>query len=292
MANLILGIIDNYTFSDVRSFLFSLQKFRAEDHICLYAGPGISVSTTTEIRKLDVEVIRYGKQFPFIGAPHPANFNTLPEPIHIYNFRHFLYYDYLLKHGQNFTNVLLTDVKDVYFQKNPFSFPIEDKIYVAVENTTIPIEGCACTSKWIRRGYGASVLQQMSKQEVICAGTTLAPSALMTNYLHVLIKEFYGVKNVFNCADQAMHNVLIHKNLVGPIYKSYNFKGPILTIGTEKKYSLDDQMNLINESGGIIPIVHQYDRHPALLQLVKSRYAPKPIYIQVLSRMRHLLFKK
>lgn len=271
MQNLILGIIDNYKFEQISNFLFSLKSVSGNEHPCLFAGPGMGAATVRRIEKLGVEVIRYKKDFPFIPKPHPDNFKSLPQKIHIYNFRHFLYYDYLLKNGDKFQHVLLTDVKDVFFQRNPFDFGMKHSLHVAVENTAIPIKDCECTSKWIRRGYGMTVLDEMKEKEVICAGTTLAPTAIMKAYLQRLIREFAAVKNVFNCADQALHNVLIYRNEIGPVVKCYNFKGPILTVGTERNYLLNQQGELINENGDVVPIVHQYDRHEELVRLLQAK---------------------
>lgn len=270
MQNLILGIVDNYKFEQISNFLFSLKKVSDNEHLCLYAGPGISTTTVRRIERLGAEVIRYKKDFPFVAKPHPENFKSLPQKIHIYNFRHFLYYDYLLKNGDGFQNVLLTDVKDVFFQRNPFDFSIGLGLHVAMENTAIPIKGCECTSKWIRRGYGMTVLNKMKEKEVICAGTTLAPMPVMKAYLQRLIQEFATVKNVYNCADQALHNVLIYRNEVGPVVKCYNFNGPILTVGTEQNYTLNPQGELINDNGDVIPIIHQYDRHEQLVKLLHA----------------------
>lgn len=271
MRNLILGIVDNYKFGQISNFLFSLKNVSSNEHLCLYAGPGMSAATVRKIERLGTEVIRYKKDFPFIPTPHPENFKSLPHRIHIYNFRHFLYFDYLLKKGNEFEHVLLTDVKDVFFQRNPFDFSIDNSLHVAVENTGIPIKDCECTSKWIRRGYGPEVLDEMREKEVICAGTTLAPVAIMQAYLQRLIREFTAVRNVYNCADQALHNVLIYRGQVGPVTKNYNFKGPILTVGTEANYLLNSQGALINEDGNVIPVVHQYDRHEELVNLLQAK---------------------
>lgn len=278
MQNLVLGIIDKYNFDNIRTFVLSLDAFIDNVHVCLYAGPKITSSTIKKIEKLGIEVIRYNKDFPFIAAPHPQNFQFLPSPIHIYNFRHYLYYDYLLKKGSSFENVLITDVKDVVFQKNPFDFLIEDKLYVAVESLAIPIKDCEWTSGWIQSGYGVEILDQMKDKEVICAGTTLAPMNVMKKYLHRLIQEFSAVNNVFDCADQAMHNVLLHRQLLEPVFKCYNFKSPILTVGTEKTYLLNKQNQLVTEDGEIIPTIHQYDRHEELIKIFATKYSRLGIF--------------
>lgn len=291
MRNLVLGIIDNYKFGQIKIFLLSLKEVAGNEHVCLFVGPKITSSVVKKIEGLGAETIRYKNDFPFISTPHAENFKTLPHRIHIYNFRHFLYYDYLLKNSQKFKNVLLTDVKDVFFQKNPFGFNIENKLYVAVENTAISIENCECTSKWIRRGYGEVMLETMKTNEVICAGTILAPEPQIRSYLHRLIQEFFAVKNVYNCADQAMHNVLVHSDKLGPTQKCYNFNGPILTVGTEQTYILNKQGELVNKDGGIVSIVHQYDRHQELVQLLHAKFTNKAGIGKYFKELRKLFFR-
>src|SRR5438270_12435047 len=144
--DLILGTVEHYHFYQFRRFLISLRQTSFRGHICLFAGPGISRRTVAKIRQYDVEVVPYRGAFPFVVHPHADAPNWLPEPIHIFNYRHYLYYDYLLKHGRKFGNVLITDVRDVVFQCDPFEFPISDSIHVAMENPDIPIGDCPWTS--------------------------------------------------------------------------------------------------------------------------------------------------
>ncbi len=271
MKNLILGIIDKYTFDQISNFVKSLQLVNFEGHVCLFAGPNIGVGTLSKIKKFDIEVISYAKEFPYVSDPHIDNFKRIPHPIHIYNFRHFLYYDYLLKNKQKFAYTLITDVQDVVFQKDPFDFHLEEFIYVAIENTLLPLGSCSWNSKWIRSGYDEDIFDYLKEKEMICAGTTLAPTRLMLHYLKKIIEEFFIVKDTLRCADQAMHNKLIHYNEIKPISKSYNFDGPILTVGTEATYLLDEKKNLVSIRGEIIPIVHQYNRHKELNKIFNKK---------------------
>jgi hypothetical protein len=279
MTNLILGIIDNYTYHDISIFLLSLKAVNYDGHVCLFAGPNIEPRTIRRINELGIEVISYKKDFPFIADPHPDNFGDLPKPIHIYNFRHYLYYDYLLRHHRKFSNVLITDVKDVVFQKDPFGFGIEQKIYVAVENPEIRISGNPWTAKWILKGYDEATLSSLNDKEVICAGTTLAPTPLMMGYLKRLITEFFRVKNAYKCADQAMHNVIIHTEQVQPFHRCYNFHGPMLTLDTQADYLLNGAKELVNKDGSVVPIVHQYDRHPELLDAFVRKHKASRFWV-------------
>lgn len=283
-----MGIIDNYTYQEICIFLLSLEKVAYSGHVCFFAGPGISERTEAKVKAHGVEVIKYQKDFPFIANPHPNNFSQLPQPVHIYNFRHFLYYDYLLRNQHKFNHVLLTDVRDVLFQRDPFGFEIKEKIYVAVENIAEKIGQNSCTAQWIKKGYSVDILSLVKDKEVICAGTILAPANLMVFYLKRLIEEFFSVKNAYKCADQAMHNVLIHTNQI-QVHPFYNFNGPFLTLDTERNYCLDSDGHLVNRNGDVIPIIHQYDRHKELLTLFIEKYKASSFWIITYPKIRRTI---
>ena len=254
--------------------MISLRQTSFRGHICLFVGPGISRRTIRKIRQYDVEVVPYSGAFPFVTDPHADAPKSLPEPIHIFNYRHFLYYDYLLKHGRKFRNVLLTDVRDVVFQQDPFEFPMSDGIHVAMENSDIPVGACPWTSEWLLAGYAPEVLARLKDKDLSCAGTTLAPVPHMIRYLELMLAEIAGMKNAYACADQAAHNVLLHERKLDPVQKLNNFDGPILTVGSEPQYELYGNGELVNRDGSKIAIIHQYDRHPHLLRLFEQRTMP------------------
>jgi len=272
--NLILGTIENYAFYEIEPFLATLRETGFDGRLCMLCGPNISSRTIRRIRASGAEVIPYRPKFPFVQDPHPDAPRSLPEPIHIYNYRHFLYYDYLLKHGGEFENVMLTDVRDVVFQRDPFEFPIAGKLHVAMENRGIPVGACPYTSSWMLAGYGAKVLERFRDDELSCAGTTIGPAPLVLRYLELMLEQIALMKDAYNCADQAAHNVLLHEGRLGRVAKSYNFEGPILTVGSEPRYRLDDHHRLANRDGSVIAVIHQYDRHPALARRIDRHVRP------------------
>jgi hypothetical protein len=272
--DLILGTVEHYDFYEFRRFLISLRQTNFRGHICLFVGPGISRGTVRKIQQYDVEVVPYSGAFPFVADPHADAPKSLPEPIHVYNYRHFLYYDYLLKHGRKFRNVLLTDVRDVVFQGDPFEFPMYDRIHLAMENPDIPVGACPWTSQWLLAGYAPEVLERLKDKDMSCAGTTLGPVPHIMRYLDLMLAEIAGMKDAFTCADQAAHNFLLHDGKLDPVEKLRNFEGPILTVGSELHYELDEEKRLVNRDGSKIAIIHQYDRHPQLLRLFENRTMP------------------
>lgn len=278
--NLILTLSDGYYYYDVSRFVESLKKVGFTGHLCVFVGPLTKQITIRQLQAEGVETVLYQNTFPFIDRPHAANFQVLPHPIHIWNFRHFMYYNYLLEHAGEYDNVLLTDIRDVVFQRDPFSFDTGGMLNVAMEDRRIPLRSTPSNSNWILKGYGPEVLDEIGDFPVSCAGTTLGPSPVIKAYLHTLLTEICAIRDVLHCADQAIHNVLLDRGLLEPVRKLQNEDGPILTIGTlalNTTFKLDAEGYVLNEAGHRTHIIHQYDRHPQLLTIVDKIAYSNPL---------------
>lgn len=269
--NLVLGAVDNYGFHEIAPFLVSLQRTTFDGHVCLFAGPGTSAATVRRVRERNVEVVRFSARFPFLPHPLPADVKEPRGPVHICNARYFLYYDYLQRFGDRFSNVLITDVRDVFFQRDPFDFAIRDSVHVAMENPAIPIGKCPWTAPWIATAFGEDTLRKLEDKPMSCSGTTLAPVESMKRYLKAMLEEIAAMERADAYLDQAAHNRLLHSGKLAPMTLLENFDGPILTVGSEPKYALNDAGELINRDGSIVALVHQYDRHPELAGIVRAR---------------------
>jgi hypothetical protein len=280
--NLILGLVHDFNYFRIERFFKSLYKTPFKGHVCIFLGPGADEKTRETLTGLGVETIRYTTTFPYIDSPHPANFKSLPDNIAIYNFRHFLYYDYLLKNGAKFSNVLLTDVKDVVFQKDPFDFAIEDKLYVALEKQTI--EDCAWTGKWIVEGYDHETLQAIQHNLASCAGTTMGPTKLMEQYLFKMLTQIKLLKDAHASADQAPHNVLLYNHELDPVVKLLTDSDIIMTVGSLHDYpfAYDKEGFLLSGNGKRVNIIHQADRRVELQKQLDKFIFKKPFPLSLL----------
>lgn len=274
--NLILGLVHDFNYFRIERFFKSLYKTPFKGHVCIFLGPGADEKTRETLTGLGVETIRYTTSFPYIDSPHSDNFKSLPDNIAIYNFRHFLYYDYLLKNGSKFSNVLLTDVKDVVFQKDPFDFAIEDKLYVALEKQTIA--DCAWTGKWILEGYDNETLQPIQHNLASCAGTTMGPTKHMMQYLYKMLTQINQLKDANASADQAPHNVLLYNHELDPVVKLLTDSDIIMTVGSLHDYpfAYDKEGFLLSGNGKRVNIIHQADRRVELQKQLDKFIFKKP----------------
>jgi hypothetical protein len=282
--NLILSVADNYTYTDLARFFTSLSKTAYQGHVCVFIGPHNHVDLRPQLEKIGIELIPYRPIFPFLPHPHSQNFATLPDPIHIYNYRHFLYYDYLLHHGHRFNNVLLTDVKDVIFQQDPFAFPMQDALHVAMETQTIA--ECTWTQDWILAEYPSTVMTELASRQVTCAGTTLGPTGHVMRYLHTMLTTIATMNDAVNCADQAIQNVLLYQGALEPTVRLLNAAGILVTVGTIDPaichYS--KQGYLLTNQGHRVLTIHQADRHPSMLWQLDRFIFDRP---WIMSKIKH-----
>jgi hypothetical protein len=124
-----------------------------------------------------------------------------------------------------------------------------------------------------------------------CAGTTIAPASLMKRYLSAMLDQIGRMKDAQGCADQAAHNLLLYAGALDPVERLYNFRGPVLTVGSEPSYRLNSANELINANGTVINIVHQYDRHPELARLFEAKARPSPLR-RTLAKAAFILFDR
>lgn len=174
--------------------------------------------------------------------------------------------------GDSFSKVLLTDSRDVLLQEDPFSL-VHENLVSGIEPATI--SDCNYNSTWIREVYGNDVLNSMLDKQMVCAGVTLGSIKEVEKYLMEMCSEMWKylpqVKTSLG-SDQAIHNYLIYHNRIVPDLVD-NRSGFIATL------CLEDPGNILTDSasgsvmvcGKYPAIVHQYDRHPDLLEFLKSQ---------------------
>lgn len=268
MENLILSIV-NKDYSDLDRFFISLTDTGYSGHTCIFAGPNSNPALMAKLAAQGVEIIRFETTFPYVADLHPDNFKALPDPIILYNYRYFLFYDYLLKNPGRFANVLLTDIRDVVFQRNPFDIITTDALYVALETSII--DGCPFTKSWIQAGYGEEMVDNVKASVLSCSGTTLGPTDRVLSYLKKMVGEMLEIRDAYNCYCQGIHNVLLNTGQLEPTVRLENEDGLIMTVGGHLSHTqlhqlrYDKQGYMLGKGAERAYIVHQFDRYLAIM---------------------------
>ncbi|MEQ1065881.1 lipooligosaccharide outer core biosynthesis glycosyltransferase GtrOC6 [Acinetobacter sp. XH1741] len=186
----------------------------------------------------------------------------------------FFEYKEIIESHSDASHVLLSDVRDVFFQSNPFK-NLGKGLFVGMENPDFTIGTEQYNRKWILDAYGESFYNIAKDEQVSCSGVTIGDHESIRVYIGKMIEEFCKQpyqKMSERIYDQAMHNkLLINKELAG-VTRCQPFESIIVTLGLYPidQIAVNDQGFIINHNQEIIPIVHQHDRHPDLLKLCEG----------------------
>ena len=257
---LVLGLAAGYHPGDLRPFAASLAASGFAGRCVLFVTP-----TTREAGRLG--------DFGIAAAPLDAPASLAHLPVNA--LRHFRYLEFLRRADREYRRILLTDVRDVAFQADPFSFPWPDGLNAALEHGGRRVGECPYTSRWVRLHLGRAALEALADKPVSCSGTTVGGHAAILRYLEEMAARLVPFAPAAHMAgyDQGVHNLLVHGGLA-PEPAFHDNAGPILTLGWRRDPpAVDDAGNVLNDAGLPAHIVHQYDRHPALHRAVRARWA-------------------
>jgi hypothetical protein len=173
---------------------------------------------------------------------------------------------------------MLTDVRDVIFQSDPFNFRIGDKLCCFAEREGATLGQSPLNSEWLERAFGTDTLDQLRDKSIVCSGITIGQSNLVLAYSAKMVDLFlsaHGWQGATPGLDQAVHNYLIYKGLLPAIEVYPNDAGPVFTLAIEKSVSVNGSGRIVNKRGMVPNVVHQYDRH---WQVAKRLYSFRTIW--------------
>ena len=135
--------------------------------------------------------------------------------------------------ARQWDQVMLTDTRDVYFQRDPFvaaqelqreKRPDASQFLIAameVGSTTITINLNADTSsrlntRWVSRCFGEDAIKKLEGSVVSCSGTIIGDVATIRGYLRGM-SDAFNTKPICGVTDQGVHNYLIRAHpMVAP----------------------------------------------------------------------------
>lgn len=251
--NLVLGLCSGYKFEQVEGFVASLLGLKAYIELYLFAND------------MDKQFYDVARRFG-IGLRDASGYLT-PE-IHPIVSRFMMYRDFLAAEGDRYAAVMLTDVRDVFFQGNPFSVPFPQEVCFVAED--IKIGGNEVNARWIEDIAGATVLRELGSCQVSCAGTTLGTPAGIRTYVSTMCQQIavmeFDRRRVY---DQAIHNYVLWK--LRPPWAALDPDDRIVnTVGctSAERIRIDGGSVYVDEK--FSPVIHQWDRHAKLVQHVST----------------------
>ncbi len=265
--NLIIGLAANYNWAVLRNFVCSLRQTDYKDEVILFVSPDIDQPTRDSLARHSVKFIEVDSSSPYLnGLPpdvykDPTFLSKLPPSV----YRILVFYNFLMEKGSDYNYILLTDVRDVVFQKDPFAFAICNKMCFFMESRSLLLKDSDWNALWIVATFGVKVLYDKGDNLISCIGTVIGPMPRMIAYLALLVKYLKDVQ-VFMMfgIEQAAHNYVILNKEVDDFLVFYTEDGPIATLSSYKEIQQDENGYYLNSNNDLANVVHQYDRHPSL----------------------------
>lgn len=261
--DIVLGYATGYDVADVAIFVRSLRSH--------YSGPvALVVDATPSMRDF---LASYGVDA--LDAPQlcasadPEAKSWAPHPV----ISRFAGFDALLAERPWVRNALLTDVRDVVFQGNPFAAEISALEFYAECDT--PLGTHDFNMKYLKALAGESFAASVAGDACICVGTVLGPREALMRFCRLILmlgaiprSEIGGAFG----ADQAACNLAVHLGLIeGQVFANHS---RVATLGMVDGEAVKMGEGLIrNPDGSASPVVHQYDRHPELMKAMWERWA-------------------
>jgi hypothetical protein len=290
---IILGAAIGYRQDAMQPFLSSCNQAMPNARIVLFGdssnqfqGPNLTIVKTSDspIRRLIRKLPRGGllacralNRMGTLLTTAKSHSALLTSSFGISVARFFWYLDWLNKAELTVhDNVLLTDTRDVVFQKNPFEHTGGRRLFCGLEAPLM--KDCEINSGWLRTGYRSQDLSTVLNQRVLCAGLIGGPGDQILRYLRALCAELARIGlNILRTSgyDQAVHNYLLRTTELGELFEFDPWDSARLCtmhFVSESQLTRTADGRILNKKGDLICILHQYDRRPELVKWAEARW--------------------
>ena len=194
----------------------------------------------------------------------------------INNYRWKIYEDFLYNNSDKYKIVFTADVRDTFFQMDVFQFYEKYKSFfgIAIEDGNLTR---GVNKNWLINIYGLEKYKTIEKERIICSGTVWGTVDKFYEFSKMMWEPFKTNKSLrAYIYDQGVANYLIYydKLFNDSLIKSDNIDGRVMTIGftKSKEIKIDSRNNVLNDKGEIAAVIHQYDRKPDIVEIVRKKY--------------------
>lgn len=262
--NLIIGGATNYGINQLKPWVLSAKEVADDSTDIVLVCANMAPETYSWLVGEGVTLVQM-KQIPNI-------------PVHVLRFLSI--YDYLKDNWFDYEYVVTTDVKDVYFQADPFKKLQGKKLVVASEGLKYKDEPWGDNN--LKQAYGPYVYDLFKDKEIFNVGTFGGESEYVKDMVFHIFTN--GINRPIPIVDQAVFNVLINTQPFANIIDYTNdWAAELGTIMDPSKIEQFRPNLLVVEpffengllkdyKDHIFPIVHQYDRVPELKKFVQEKY--------------------
>ena len=280
--DIVIGMAQDIDPKNLVTFCLSLRKYSSPSttEVVLFMNSPVAKRSREIAEKSNIKILEF-EQFEDSAVPR----KEFLYKYHPSSLRWTLIAKYFENENtrKKYSKVLLIDVRDSYFQSDPFKIipdGVVNAFYVFKGVESVSIAACGWNGGWVRDCFGENVLTEMGNNNIICSGVSIGTMEAVYEYLRsmedILLntkKSQLSINSKFpNCerngVDQGVHNVLVYKNMIK--YLSIMSENDGNVVNLQGKTAKVVKKLVTNLKGDIFPIVHQYDRYPDLQKALFS----------------------
>jgi len=262
----VMGAAVGLRVDEVRVFVESLRDVGyAGDVVLLVRWPGIEMRRYLRSRRV--------RSIPILQV------RSFSRSVHAR--RYGIYGAYLRARVKQYDQVLLSDVRDVVFQRHPFEGITSPKCHFFLEGDDQKIGEEFYNSRWVRGCGTPDQIEAVADCRISCSGITIGGTPAILAYLDRMADSIRAIpfrvyRKIGHGYDQGIHNLLVHlsPDIDGIIVQN---NGHIATMALESQslYRLDAEAQIHTAGGHLPAICHQYDRFAEFRAAIETRYAAK-----------------
>lgn len=253
--NLVMGVWARNPPEGLAQFIASLRQTTFQGDVCIFADH-VAPDVVRTLLRHGVLVERLDAHL----VPHQTG-------------RFFSYLNFLARYGESYANVMISDVRDVLFQSDPFANPLPADIVFAQERCLIgasPID-----RRWIEVAFGEAVAHNLRDFPVSSSGVAFGTLAGMLRYLVAMTTEMADLPREALLSQgiaQGIHNYVVRmRPLLGAWCDPTESLVSCMSSVPRASIQMTDRGALVD--GRLVPVIHQWDRHEPLVHYV--RHAPQ-----------------
>mmetsp|Transcript_10468 Transcript_10468/g.17123 ORF Transcript_10468/g.17123 Transcript_10468/m.17123 type:complete len:329 (+) Transcript_10468:174-1160(+) len=264
--NVCMGIAADLQFRSVYTFVASYRRYVASSDADL-----VLFVTKTDLQKPEINKLR--QRFPLSLVTYDEGY-LAPHQLkyHPTTYRYSLYLNYLRNTSVPYSSVLIIDVRDSFFQDNPFTAITEPGFYAVQEPAVLTVGKCPWTSGWVRDCFGEEMLKSVQHRYLVCSGSSIATLGEMLVYLELMTSHMFNNPCERFGIDQGVHVVLAYTGKIPFLHISTHENGLYGTLGLAKYVDRDEFGNVLNEKGEVYKFIHQYDRKEFMVKMLSEMY--------------------
>jgi hypothetical protein len=290
--DLVLACIQDYQWRQISPFVNSLLDTGFKGEIC-FLTKGIDEATAAEMRqrKITLRAIaqktsareihprsRYWRKTRF--APRWFRRWLFKRYCVLRYLRHFACQEFLQQHGAEYRQIFVTDVGDVVFQASPFGEPASPGLHCFEEWEGHTLASQPCNAWWLTTLFGKDTLTELGAHPILCSGSILGDPDSLLDLFNKITRTMPTVRTILDSGDQACFNVTIRRE-GGPNVHIHKNGGTVFTMGImpDTEIHLNPAGQVVDPENRVIPVLHQYNRHPAWLGkiAVLKKWLPEPV---------------